>query len=298
MAARPTGIPSVRHLAVVLAPLLLAPLPAAAWTASAQLGAHATAASVSAEDFTVTLHMETRRIEDYEAAAPVFRIEARGAVLLEHVGEPSGMDDPQGTAILVEMDPSNRGPEVVFSSFTGGAHCCTALAVADRDAGGRWRVVDLGQWDGDGGAFDDLDGDGEDEFHERDNDFLYAFDCYACSLAPMTIRAVVGGEVRDVSAEPRFRDAHRGWLAELEADAPAAGEAGKGWWAGWVAAKARVGEGREAWKRFEREYRPGEDDAVDVCAVATSPCPDDQWVKQPFPEALRAFLTERGFRIE
>jgi len=277
--------------------LLAAPLPAAAWTATAQLGAHATAARLDAADFAVTLHMETRRIEDYEAPTPVFRIEAGGTVLLEHVGAPSGMDEPQGTATLVEMDPSNGGPEAVFSSFTGGAHCCTALAVADRDAGGRWRVVDLGQWDGDG-RFEDLDGDGEAEFSERDNDFLYAFDCYACSLAPMTVRAVVGGAVRDVSAEPRFREAHRVWLAEMEADAPAPGEAGKGWWAGWIAAKARVGEGREAWARFEKDYRPGEDDGVDVCAVDTSPCPDDQWVKRPFAHALRVFLTTRGFPID
>lgn len=279
---------------------LLFPLHAAA-AERIDLGDNLSSASISAPGFRVSLRMERRDLPDMpDTLVPVLRIGEAGEVRLELVGEAAGFDFPQGSAELVETDPDNGVPEVAFSSFTGGAHCCTAVKVARLGDDGRWGVADLGLWDGDGGSFSDLDGDGVAEFSSRDNRFLYTFDCYACSETPLIIFSVVGGRPKDVSAEPRFVDAHRGWLRDMEAQlAENGGEKSPGWWAGWVAAKARVGEGKEAWETFMAEYRPAPDEpGVTVCAVEAEECPEDQWITMPLPDALEKFLRTNGFRID
>ncbi|WP_181699461.1 hypothetical protein [Chthonobacter albigriseus] len=248
---------------------------------------------------TIRLAMEKRRVEGVRADVPVLTILEDGAKALTVVGEASGFDFPQGEAAILEMDPDVEGPEVAFTSFTGGAHCCTTVKVAERVGAGRWKAVFMGNWDGGGpGIIRDADGDGVSELVTVDNDFLYAFDCYACSEAPLTIRALQGGRVVDVSAEPRFLDTHRGWLDEIENRlVEAGGEASPGFWAGWIAAKARVGEGADAWSAFTRAYRPSPEDDVEECTVAsTDGCPEGASRTVPFPDALKRFLTERGFR--
>jgi hypothetical protein len=257
-------------------------------------------ASVAGPGFRVSLRMETRQVEGADARVPVMRISEGGEVMLEAVGEASGFDFPYGSVDLVEIDPTNDVPEAVFSSFTGGAHCCTSVKVADHGPDGRWTLVDLGFWDGDGGSTEDLDGDGVAEFSSRDNSFLYAFDCYACSEAPLQIFTIENAVARDVTADPRYLDAHRRWLAEMEARiAETGGEKSPGIWAGWIAAKARVGEGAEAWRRFLSEYRPAADDpGVMVCAVQAEECPEDQWITLPLVEALGKFLRDGGFVID
>ena len=61
----------------------------------------------------------------------------------------------------------------------------------------------------------DLDGDGRYEFETRDNAFLYAFACYACSEAPLEVLAIENGAVKNVTTEPRFRPAHAAYLKDM-----------------------------------------------------------------------------------
>ncbi|GEO86802.1 MULTISPECIES: hypothetical protein [Alphaproteobacteria] len=93
---------------------------------------------------------------------------------------------------------------VVFTSFSGGAHCCTAVAFAFASTEAV-KTIDLGVFDGFGIKPADLDGDGDVEFDLGDDRFLYAFSSYVESLPPVRIMALRDGEVRDVTREAAFR---------------------------------------------------------------------------------------------
>lgn len=257
-------------------------------------GIPALEAKAGAVSFRITME---RRLGEL---VPVVTVREGGSVRLTMVGEASGFDFPQGDAAFLEMDPSAPGPEVAFTSFSGGAHCCTSVRVARRDADGTWSEVRMGNWDGGGHeVLRDADGDGVTELVTVDNAFLYVFDCYACSEAPLVVLALRDGEVEDVSAEPRFLPEHRSWLAEIEARQAEFGEGRKspGFWAGWIAAKVRVGEGADAWATFERDYQPDPEDDVEDCTVAADVCPEANVIRTPFPQALKQFLSDAGYPV-
>jgi hypothetical protein len=118
-------------------------------------------------------------------------------------------EEGEATRVPTELDPSNAQPEVVVSFYTGGAHCCSATSVLTANAdGSSWSTVDVGEFDGGPLLATDLDGDGHYEFQTRDNAFLYAFACYACSEAPLEVLAIDNGAVKNVTSEPRFKPAH------------------------------------------------------------------------------------------
>lgn len=247
----------------------------------------------------VRLQMVPRMVDGYRVAVPVLTVTGPGTATLSVAGRPSGFDSPQGTAEIVEMDPAAPGPEVVLTSYTGGAHCCTAVEVLHRTGAGGWTSVPFGQWDGGGpDMIEDADGDGIAELVSVDNAFLYAFDCYACSEAPLKILALRNGAVVDVTAEPRFRPRHRAWLTEMEQRlVDYGGERGPGFWAGWIATKTRVGEGAEAWAAFEAAYAPAADEGVEICTVEVDDCPAGAVRVVPLPEALRAFMVRLGYGL-
>ena len=74
-----------------------------------------------------------------------------------------------------------------MSFYTGGAHCCSDTSVVTSQDGSSWKTIDVGEFDGGPLLATDLDGDGRYEFETRDNAFLYAFACYACSEAPLEL---------------------------------------------------------------------------------------------------------------
>ena len=117
---------------------------------------------------------------------------------------------------IAEIDPANSSPEVVVSFFTGGAHCCsdTKVLTKARDGSG-WNTVELGQFDGGPLLANDIAGDGRYVFEIRDNAFLYAFACYACSSAPLKVLTVEDGEVKDVSTDPKYRAAHEAYFKNM-----------------------------------------------------------------------------------
>ncbi|WP_181705988.1 hypothetical protein [Chthonobacter rhizosphaerae] len=282
-----------------LAALLLA-VPLAGGPASAQprieLGEGTPSGRFQVGAAEVRIAMESRLVDGVRESVPVLAI-TEGDDRLDIVGRPSGFGIPQGTAEAVDMDASAPGPEVVFTSYTGGAHCCTAVEVARRDPEDGWKAVSLGQWDGGGpDLVADADGDGFGELMSVDNAFLYAFDCYACSEAPLKIVALRDGRPVDVTGEPRFLPLHREWLADMEARlAEAGGDRSPGFWAGWIATKIRLGEGAEAWAAFRQDYDPAADEGVEVCAVEAEVCPDAEIRTLPFPDALRDFLHKAGY---
>src|SRR6185437_7075903 len=106
-----------------------------------------------------------------------------------HVRAPSGEEGDitgsTGSPVAAEfaigkLDGLSATEQIIFSTFTGGAHCCTAVQVLQL-IGRQWKTIDLGQWDGDGlGKYPiDMDNNGRADFVFSDDRFAYAFTDYA-----------------------------------------------------------------------------------------------------------------------
>lgn len=212
----------------------------------------------------------------------------------EIVGDPTSWTARADFAV-VQMDEVNPERQLLFASFSGGAHCCTSLTMLTASADG-WKQIELGSWDGDTPRLPrDIDGDGRKEFVFRDQTFLYTFDSYAGSWAPPTIMAVQHGRLSDLSRERRFRSVFRG---ELDEAREACGQRSNGACAGYVAIAARLGKLDEAWAFMLRSY----DQAAAwtypaACRVRTvAQCPDGAEMRfGTFPESLQWFLGEAGY---
>jgi hypothetical protein len=230
------------------------------------------------------------------AAEPPVPAEPRVVATLE--GPSAGVSNPPVSIQIAELDPSNAFPEVVVSFFTGGAHCCSATHVVTGNAdGSEWTTLDVGEFDGGPMLALDLDGDGTFEFETRDNAFLYAFACYACSEAPLQVLALEDGKIKDVSAAPRFKPAHAAWLRNMIVGVPE--EEVNGFLAGYVAQKIRLGEGKQAWDLMLKHYDRETDWGLDICdgkRDEAGDCPGETR-RVAFPEALELMLKENGYKI-
>jgi hypothetical protein len=256
-----------------------------------------TSAAVSQGPLTAIVSLVRRPSLDPDFDTPVLSVTVDGILVLEVAGIASGFDFPTTEASIAEIDPGHAGPEVYFTSYGGGAHCCTLVIVATA-VGQRWVAVPIGEFDGDGRYLTDLDGDGRAEIATYDNRFLYEFGCYACSAAPLIVLAVTDGEVHDVSADPRYLAAHRDWLGQLESGIdPAERWTSPGFLAGWVAAKIRVGEGEAAWNALNANWDFAADQGEEVCLTGEDidDCPRRQRVVLSFPERLQLFLRQTGY---
>ncbi len=255
----------------------------------------------------VRVHLEDPNAADRVAASAESEIggsdqtdgEATGPrVVAELRGPSTGVSDPPVSIQIAELDPGNAHPEVVVSFFTGGAHCCSVSQVVTGNAdGSEWTTVDVGEFDGGPLLAVDLDGDGTYEFETRDNAFLYAFACYACSQAPLQVLALRSGKIKNVSAEPRFKPAHAAWLKDMIVGVPE--EDVNGFLAGYVGQKIRLGEGKQAWDLMLRHHDRSADWGLEVCDTERDEggeCPG-QTTKVTFPEALKRMLNKNGYMI-
>jgi hypothetical protein len=179
-------------------------------------------------------------------------------------------------------------PEVVLETYTGGAHCCSVYWVhswqGDTLVRSQTFPLDLG-----GGRFEDLDGDGNQEFLTFDNSFLYAFSSYAGSFPPLIVLSFQSGQFIDVTRQHRDRQRAHAWQAYLRLeDNP--GTESNGILAGYVAQKILLGEYREGWAfmtaRYDRQDDWGLDRYAEGEVVGTYP---------DYPTALRAFLVDLGY---
>lgn len=227
---------------------------------------------------------------------PELSLYVEGKKAARLTGAPASRETVNARARFLELDPTNQHPELVMTTFSGGAHCCTEIQVAASERDGTWTVVDLGSWNGNEAEFIDADESGSLELVEPDNDFLYAFDCYACSVAPLKILSLRNGHAIDVSRNRSFRDYQRRYLRTIERQAGDRGDTfSPGFWAGWIAQKALLGEGQEAFQKMLGAYNPMRDEGYVRCPDGGPDCPVQEEVFQSFPTALKKFLDFRNY---
>jgi hypothetical protein len=204
-------------------------------------------------------------------------------------------DDVYASYGVGRFDPASSEPQLLLTTYTGGAHCCVHIQLLDR-LGGKWRRVDVGTFDGSpfGALPRDVDGDGALDIVHWDDRFAYAFDSYAGSWMPPRVFNIRNGKVVEVSAEPRFRSL---FVKDYAGAEKLCREGSNGACAGLVADGARIGRLDEAWKIALAHIDTKADWVFPGCKVAVkSDCPKDQQFKPAdFRAALTQFLAKAGY---
>ena len=223
-----------------------------------------------------------------------------GGQALFNMETPSDAYADFGTAIQIAwLDDASLLPQVIITRNTGGAHCCVDTIIATGHISGRWKLIETGLLDGDGFRIENVDGKGAAELLSADNSFLYAFDSYAASFAPLRISKLKGETLEDVTAEPKWRSRIAQDLAATEFLAKLNPELWRsnGFLAAWVATKIELGQGRDAWAKMLKTYERNSDFGPLSCSTGQSieDCPQENLGLVPFPEALAAHLKEHGY---
>jgi VCBS repeat protein len=238
----------LRVATIAVAALALFAVPASANTFSAEHGA------VKA---TVTYNKSgTKRLTITRNGAVLF--DAAPAIPgCETFCGPSGFPTDPPLRVL-DLDGDGE-PEVVYSAYSGGAHCCTVVRVY-------WLKATADGYDpvdhnfGDPGfRVQDLNGDGRPEFVTADDAFAYRFTAYAFSGLPIEILRYTPSDFLDVTGHfPALvrRDARRWRTTYLRAhrrrDRTQQGSA-----AAWAADEYRLGRRRATLRFLRREVRHG-----------------------------------------
>jgi len=219
--------------------------------------------------------------------------------LLEHVGLSSGMTN--ALVQIVELDVNNSGPEVLFSQYSGGAHCCALVTVFRKNDQDTWQAVDAGAFDGDiFPATEPVPGHGY-LLATLDNRFLYRFSSYTGSSPPPRFLALRGDRIVDVGDQPHLRplfeeDTQR----QAQRLANHGGGEVNGLLAGYAASHALAGRIGEAWPVVLQRYDRDSDLGLESCPreYHGRDC-DQEAVRYPdFPSALAALLREAGYISE
>jgi hypothetical protein len=231
---------------------------------------------------------------------PVLSLSIGGKKVLRVEGSESFPDNPVFLVQIAEMDPGNPHKEVVFSTYTGGAHCCSDTRILTSSKNGKtWQEIELGPIDGGPLKVRDIDGDGRYEFGFRDNAFLYTFGCYACSTAPFLVLQLQDGKLIDASAKAEFRPHHVTSLQRI-IEWAADDMDMNGFFAGYVAQKILLGEGPQAWKFMLEHYDKKSDWGLVTCSVKEDEkgeCPPGKKVTLTFPQALERFYKDAGYKL-
>jgi predicted DNA-binding antitoxin AbrB/MazE fold protein len=202
---------------------------------------------------------------------------------------------------IAEMDKSNPFPEVIFSSYSGGTHCCTFVKIitSNKD-GSSWRTVDVGRFDGESFEVKDPDGSGLYYYITDDDRFKYKFSSYAGSYPPIRVWQLNGTEIKDVSKESRFYPLHRQRLQSISDKVKAAtGETEvHGLLAGYVATKIILNETKSAWELMLARYKKGDEQGLKECKGSyddKGKCNGRLIEYTSFPNALQNFLIDTGY---
>jgi hypothetical protein len=112
------------------------------------------------------------------------------------------------------------------------------------------------------------------------------------------VLGIDAGAVIDLSADPRFRETHERWLEELEERTPPDERwESPGFLAGWVATRARLGEGTAAWQELLDNWDLAKDPGALACLTGAEleKCPRKSRKVLKFPERLKIFLDANGY---
>ena len=210
-----------------------------------------------------------------------------------------GFPIPSAGFGLGKLDPQSDTQQVIFTSYTGGLHCCTQITVLEL-LDGSWRKIDLGQWDSEPLTKfpSDVDGDGTPDLVLKDDRFDYAFAPYTESHKPPRIFNIEGAKLIEVGKEARYdavyeadmKSAHQGCMKHKNAACAA-----------FVANASRLGRREWAWEIMLANYRRSTDWNFPIkCKVPleAGACPQGRSEQfREFPEALAWFLTDTGYII-
>lgn len=195
-----------------------------------------------------------------------------------------------GSVSLEDLD-NDKIDEIIVSTYSGGAHCCTNFVVYTWQ-NNRFVRAETGFLDGGGGSFEDLDEDGKLEFITYDNAFLYRFSSYAGSFPPSLIYRFNQGKFE--KATKKYPKELRERLQEMKAAFPSIKKDESevnGFLAGYVAQKILLGEYEDGWKFMLDNYDKKSDWGLEVYdnnGNVIKRYPD-------FPTALKAFLIKQGY---
>jgi hypothetical protein len=203
---------------------------------------------------------------------------------------------------LMKLDPDSEAPQLVFTRYSGGAHCCmqTWFVTKAKGAAG-WSLIDGGILDGSGYGYEDKDGDGAMEIVSRDNRFLYAFGSYAGSFALTRVSQLRGSKLSDVTLDAQWREnleQNLGWL-EFYEKVPSDFSKTNSYLAAWVAVKSALGQGDEAWAVALRKQEPAPEFGPMECSTGEdiTKCAPEKVVMVPFDRALAEFLSNTDYPI-
>jgi len=229
-------------------------------------------------------------------AAPQINVTSADGRTGHTVGQAWSNDTIQADFGVGRIDPANNINEVVFSTYSGGAHCCIDVKILELTKSG-WTVLDLGDYDGDSPPFPkDANGTATPAFVLRDDRFLYAFASHADSYSPPIVYVVSGAKVVDMSASGKYRAVFEKDLKETDADCQ---KHQNGACAAYVADAARLGRFDDGWTTMLKNYNKSDTWELPAdCDVESKngDCPKGHEHKfDNYPDALRAFLARNGY---
>ena len=196
------------------------------------------------------------------------------------------------------LDRTAAEPQIMFSSYWNGAHCCTVSRILTNGGNG-WTSIEGATLDGGGYQLQDIDGDGSVELLSVDNSFLYAFAPYVSSSAPLVISKLDGNRLIDMRWNPNFRHYYRRDLFGWEYRAKLEPELWRknGFLSAWVALKSVLGESDQAWTVVFENYDRSSDWPLTICdaSLKDGVCPEGAKRDVRFPEALRDHLARNGY---
>lgn len=238
-----------------------------------------------------------------ETKTPVVAVSIGGI----EVGRVIGSQSPYSSAVvqLADLDPSNKYPEVLLSSFTGGAHCCNQVKVLTSDKSGEnWFEAELPAFDGSSAPAQDPIGTGHYYIVAGDDRFLYRFTNYSCSISPPQIWTLDGEKFKNVSFSPDFSAFHLKQLKSIEdgfserIKGSSDSDCVNGFLAGYVAIKALVGQLEGGWSKMLSYYYRNSDWGLSECQAGyddKGECRGIETKYSSFPESLKAFLLRAGY---
>jgi hypothetical protein len=258
----------VRVTMIVMAAMAFMAVPASAKTFTAQSGG--VTATIAYNKTTTTRLTITRNGASLYDDVPM---------LEDCGGAPCG---PSGFAAdpplrVIDLDGDGE-PEVVYSAYTGGAHCCSVADVFQLNGAANGYTATAHNFFDPGFRLKDLDGDGKPEWVTGDDAFAYRFTAYAFSGLPIQILRFGGGAFSDVTAGYPARiqaDAKR-WLKRYRRARHAKDGTQLGVLAPWAADEYRLGRRAQALSYVRSEARKG-------------------FVKAGFAKRLDRFLRKRGY---